>query len=170
MWQVYIHLYVAKVLEQITLAAFSSVWWDASPFENCKLPRHVNVARQAAGIEGSLAHQHVLHFASTLPPASEGTFLHTAKELLGVLGAPWDPFSYGAASTPALLCWHLASVLLAQSAAQEGATHCIGCNSEHQTFFFFFKPGFPLPQLPSCAFGSCQLFRFFPQSGSVRAF
>lgn len=32
--------------------------------------------------------------------------------------------------------------------------------------FFFFKPGFPLPQLPSCAFGSCQLFRFFPQSGS----
>lgn len=128
----------------------------------------MNVARQAAGIAGSLAYQHVLHFTSTLPPGTEGTFLHTVQQLLGALGAPWDPFSYGAASTPALLCWHLASVLLAQPAAQEGATHCLGCNSEHQTRFL--KPECPLPQLPSGALGSYQLLSFFPQSGSIRAF
>lgn len=98
-WVVYMQLPVANVLEQVTVSAFTLLWWQCLFLraESQKLPRHASIAQPNTRGAGSLACQGVLRFTSRAPLPTEGVFLHVANELLG---APWGPLRLGAASPP----------------------------------------------------------------------
>ena len=167
-WWVYMQLPVAKVLDQVTVSALSSTWWDAPPFDNWKLPGHVCVAGPNTRGAGSLACPDVLHFTWRAPLSAESAFLRMAKELLG---APGDPFSWGLPPHLALLHWAPGFCHACRTADGRGKNHILP-RIERWTlgWCFFPKLGFPLPKLPSRFSGSYQFLRLLPLTGSARAF
>lgn len=167
-WWIYMELPVAKLLEQVTVSASSSMSWDASPFDNWKLPSHMNIAGPTTRGAGSLAHQDVLCFTKGGSLSAEGAFLHMAKELLG---APWGPFGSGLPPHPALLRW-APGISHACCTAGGSGKNQMPPRIEQWTldWWFFPKLGFPLLKLPSWFSGSCQLFMLLPETGSARAF